>query len=294
MDVSIIIVNYNTKELLKNCLLSIYEHTKDIQFEVIVSDNNSDDGSVDMIKNDFPQVVVIENNRNLGFGAANNRGQKIAKGKYIFYLNSDTLLLNNAVKLFFDYWEKAEDQSIGALGANLEDNKGNIILSWEYFPSAKSEIRYCFLRVINYWCIKPLRKTRSYINKNRIKEKKVGDVDFICGADLFVRNNEMSIFDEDFFLYFEETNLQLLMAKKNLRRLLIEGPRIIHLQGGTNAKKTSLSFVEKDLSKSAKYMELSRILYAKKNFSKGSTVILKLLIWLYWAAPIFHLSKNKK
>lgn len=294
MDVSIIIVNYNTKELLRNCLLSIYEHTKDIKFEVIVSDNDSSDGSVDMIKNDFPQVVLIENDRNLGFGAANNRGQKIAKGKYILYLNSDTLLLNNAVKLFFDFWEKAEDQSIGALGANLEDNKGNIILSWEYFPSAKSEIKYCLLRVINYWCIKPLKKTNSNINKNNVKKYKVGDVDFICGADLFVKNNEMSIFDEDFFLYFEETNLQLQMAKKNLRRLLIEGPRIIHLQGGTNVKKTSLSFVEKDLSKSAKCMEVSRILYAKKNFSIFSTAVLKLLIWLYWSAPIFLFSKKRK
>ena len=94
MDVSVIIVNYNTKVLTFNCLSSVFEMVKDIQFEVIVSDNGSTDGSIEMIKENFPQVILIENGENLGFGAANNRALKIAKGKYIFYLNSDTVLLN--------------------------------------------------------------------------------------------------------------------------------------------------------------------------------------------------------
>ena len=125
MDVSIIIVNYNTKQLLADCLNSIYEQTKDINFEVIVSDNGSKDGSIEMLKADFPQVILIENNANLGFGAANNRGLAIAKGKYIFYLNSDTILLNNAVKYFFDYFEENGDkENIGALGGNLLNTQG--------------------------------------------------------------------------------------------------------------------------------------------------------------------------
>ena len=97
MDVSIIIVNYNTRDLLKDCLISIYKHTTEIDFEVIVSDNGSVDGSIEMLKQEFSQVVLIENNANLGFGTANNRGLAVARGKYIFYLNSDTILLNNAV-----------------------------------------------------------------------------------------------------------------------------------------------------------------------------------------------------
>ena len=100
LDVSVRIVNYNTKDVIHNCLKSIYEHTKEITFEVIVSDNGSNDGSIEMIKLYFPQVVLIENNSNLGFGAANNRGFSLAKGKYIFYLNSDTMLNNNTVKFF--------------------------------------------------------------------------------------------------------------------------------------------------------------------------------------------------
>ncbi|MFC2281975.1 MAG: glycosyltransferase family 2 protein, partial [Treponema socranskii subsp. buccale] len=90
MNVSVIIVNYNTRELTKNCLLSIYEKTQGINFEVIVSDNGSKDGSQDMIRTEFPQVSLIENNANLGFGTANNRALAAAKGKYVFYLNSDT------------------------------------------------------------------------------------------------------------------------------------------------------------------------------------------------------------
>ena len=84
LDVSIIIVNYNTKELTRNCLKSVFEQTKNISFEVIVSDNGSNDGSIEMIKSDFPQVVFIENNANLGFGVANNRGLKNCKGKIYF------------------------------------------------------------------------------------------------------------------------------------------------------------------------------------------------------------------
>ena len=132
MNVSIIIVNYNTKKLLSDCLKSIYEQTKDLEFEVIVSDNGSTDGSIEMLKSDFPQVILIENNANLGFGTANNRGLSVAKGKYIFYLNSDTILKNNAVKYFFDFWENSpEPEKIGGLGANLLNSAGETIHSYD-------------------------------------------------------------------------------------------------------------------------------------------------------------------
>ena len=120
MQVSIIIVNYNTKELLNNCLKSIYKYTKDIDFEIIVSDNGSTDNSISMLKTEFPQVVIVDNGKNLGFGAANNKGLEIAKGKYIFYLNSDTLILNNAVKIFYDYFEANENIFNGNVSAEIK------------------------------------------------------------------------------------------------------------------------------------------------------------------------------
>ncbi len=138
--------------MLKDCLISIYKHTTEIDFEVIVSENGSVDGSIEMLKQEFPQVVLMENNANLGFGTANNRGLAIAKGKYIFYLNSDTVLLNNAVKMFYDYWENSlEKESIGALGCNLLDGEGNVTHSFGPFPSSKKIIKdttFDFLRII--------------------------------------------------------------------------------------------------------------------------------------------------
>ena len=130
MNVSVIIVNYNTKELTKNCLASIFEKTKNIDFEVIVSDNGSTDGSIEMIKSDFPQVVLIENNANLGFGKANNIAAKIAKGKYLLFLNSDTILLNNAVKEFFD---RAVCEKNKILGCILVNEIGTPVHSYERF-----------------------------------------------------------------------------------------------------------------------------------------------------------------
>ena len=134
MQVSIIIVSFNTCELLRNCLKSIYDKTKNLDFEIIVSDNGSKDGSIEMIKSEFPKVIVLENNANLGFGTANNRGLKVAKGEFIFYLNSDTLLQNNAVKIFYDYWKEHESESLGALGCNLDDGTGEINFSHGRFP----------------------------------------------------------------------------------------------------------------------------------------------------------------
>ena len=101
--VSIIIVNYNTKQLTLNCLKSIYEYTKDIDFEIIVVDNASSDGSVEAIRESFPIVNVIGSNENLGFGRANNLGAKYAQGKYLFLLNSDTLLIENSIKKLYDF-----------------------------------------------------------------------------------------------------------------------------------------------------------------------------------------------
>lgn len=118
MDISIIIVNYNTKELTKNCIDSIYEKTKDIEFEVILVDNDSNDGSKELFERD-KKIEFVEAGKNLGFGKANNLGLTRATGKYIFFLNSDTILVNNAVKIFFDFCEGHKDLKTGGIGCLL-------------------------------------------------------------------------------------------------------------------------------------------------------------------------------
>lgn len=298
MDVSIIIVNYNTKQLLADCLNSIFEQTKDISFEVIVSDNGSTDGSIEMLKTDFPQVILLENNANLGFGIANNRGLKIAKGKYIFYLNSDTILLNNSIKMFFDYWEEnGEKENIGALGCNLQDRDGNIVHSWAKFPDYKYDFIglyhnvYGFLKLsFQHFFFK--KQIPEYENKNSL-EKYIGQTDYIVGADLFLLNNADTYFDEDFFMYCEETYLQYNLYKKGKSRLLIDGPKIIHLEGASSKKNTS-DIIHKEASFSSIENKISKVIYYKKTgVSTFEILIMKLLILFLWLNPMLFKSNKK-
>lgn len=302
MDVSVIIVNYNTKDLLRNCLESVFTQTQGIQFEVIVSDNGSGDGSQDMVRELFPQVILIENNANLGFGSANNRGLDHAQGKYIFYLNSDTVLLNNAVKIFFDYWENFPDkENLGALGANLLDADMEVIHSYGTFPELRNAI-YHSSRAL-YGVVKlslgkflfrkeiPLLDAAS--ERTAYKE---GDVDDIVGADLFLLNSPLARFDEGFFMYCEETDMQEIMCSKGKRRILIPGPKIIHLCGASSsgARKASSDAVQYFATFSSIHYNLSLIYYfRKRRQSKLGIFILKSLLFCIWINPLIWKKTRK-
>ena len=298
MDVSIIIVNYNTCEITKNCLTSIYEKTKEINFEIIVSDNGSKDGSQDMIRTEFPEVSLIENNANLGFGTANNRALAVAKGKYVFYLNSDTILLNNAVKIFFDHWENAVDKdTIGALGANLLDTQGHIIHSYGDFPDIDSVMKDTIKALYGTSKLTLLnvlfRKQISSYNQNSSEKKILGEVDSIIGADLFLKNDEHAYFDEHYFMYCEETDLQYRLARQGKKRLLIDGPKIIHLNGASSKKEmpdtvrifSTFSFIN---------YNLSRIYFFRKHgVNRFKIFILKTALFFIWLNPLLF-SKTKQ
>lgn len=289
IDVSIIIVNYNTKELTHNCLKSVFEQTKDISFEVIVSDNGSKDGSIDMIKSEFPQAILIENNSNLGFGAANNRGLQIAKGKYIFYLNSDTILLNNAVKIFFDYWENSEEkEKIGALGCVLQDENGMTIHSGGGFPSYKSVCKERFVQLVHSYIkylLSKIHLSSLYLKlRKKITEEKVvsGQIDYVTGADLFMENNEFAKFDERFLLYYEETDLQLHLQKETGKKcFLIDTPKIIHLLYKGRTKKIKFETFSTCQNK------ISSVLFFKKYEHRT-----KLLNFLNKAVLALPINKN--
>ena len=111
MDLSIIVVSFNTKELLKQCLKSVFKQTKGINFEIIVIDNASKDRSPEMVQKEFPKVVLIKNKKNLGFAVGNNLGVKEAKGRYILLLNSDTKLIEDSLTKMVDWMEK--NQKVG-------------------------------------------------------------------------------------------------------------------------------------------------------------------------------------
>ncbi len=286
MQVSIIIVNYNTKDFLYNCLKSVYEQTNDLEYEVIVSDNGSTDGSLQMLSEQFPAVKVVANNQNLGFGAANNRALDIAQGKYIFYLNSDTLLLNNAAKMFFDYFESHDDGNLGAIGANLLDNENHVIHSSGTFAGYKLSFKQLLKMSFSNFILSCFYifhiSTARFVRSDRTDFFE-GKVDYITGADLFLKNNKSARFDEKFFLYFEEADLQRQLQKANKDRILIDGPKIIHLCGGSVDSDYS---IKRKASFSRIQFELSRVRFLKKyNNNSFALFFIKLLITLIWLNP---------
>lgn len=294
MQVSIIIVNYNTKDFLRNCIKSVFKHTTDVEFEILVSDNGSTDGSLEMLSKDFSKVKVIANGKNLGFGAANNRALETAKGKYIFYLNSDTVLLNNAVKIFFDYFESHQKESLGAIGANLLDSDNNVIHSSGTFAGFGLSFKQLFKMLISNFILSVFYIFHISPSRFAHSDKAdfyTGEVDYVTGADLFLLNNDSARFDENFFLYFEEADLQRQLALQGKSRILINGPKIQHLCGGSVG--TDFSIKRKG-SFSRIQFELSRIRFLKK-YNKNPVLLffIKLLVTIIWLNP-FLIKQTKK
>ncbi|TSA11181.1 MAG: glycosyltransferase family 2 protein [Deltaproteobacteria bacterium] len=223
MDISIIIVNWNTKDLLRNCLNSIYQTVQNISFEIIVVDNASHDGSVAMLREEFPQVTIIENTTNLGFGAANNQAISIMKGRYALLLNTDTILTKDAVYELFSFMEAHPDAAT-ACGQllNADGSKQNSIAS---FPTLWT----LFLNTSLLEYLLP----KSYPSK-RYDYKWPIEVDSGIGACLMVRKqaiDEVGMFDERYFFFFEETDWALQMKTAGWKIYHVPSARIYHLQG---------------------------------------------------------------
>ena len=219
MDVSIIIVNYNTKQLTSNCISSIVEKTVGISYEIILVDNASTDGSKELFEKDA-RVTYIYSERNGGFGYGNNIGMMVAKGKYFFLLNSDTLLVNNAIKEFFDYAEK--DNKRRVYGCYLQHADGTYSNSYFSFPA---------FTIKDF--LKRLCKEQNQ-TQNKETEFNAKDVEAVSGADMFFNGEIYYLtkgFDENIFLYGEEGEWQYRMLKYGYTCHIISQPKIIHLEG---------------------------------------------------------------
>ena len=227
MDVSVIIVNYNTKELILDCIKSVIEKTQNIDYEIIVADNNSVDNSVIEIKNNFPSVKVIELKENIGFGRANNECIKVSNGKYIFCLNPDTLLINNAVKILFDFMENNSD--CGACGGNLYDKNMSPCYSFGYGDDI---ISLFFRKTILKWLYRPIFRQIKDYEKNKNKSL-IQEVNNITGADIMLRKSlldKIGCFNEKFFMYFEETELETRIKRAGYKIFFVPDSKIIHLE----------------------------------------------------------------
>lgn len=263
MDVSIIIINYNTLQFTQNCINSVFEKTHGIEFEIILVDNASTDGSKEFFKKD-KRIVFIENQTNLGFGKANNIGYKYATGRYIFLLNSDTLLLNNAIKYFYDWFEVTGRRDVACVGCLLLDYQRKPMHSYGEFPSIKSLTKTIISNYVPH---------RKLLNNGNTQ---LGHliVDYITGADLFIRREvieQCGFFDPSFFMYYEETDLQYRYNKKGYKSAIIYSPQIMHLHGTAKVNKSLRRM----------YIPLhSCILYCKKHFSLFYYISARLLLLL--------------
>ena len=264
MQISVIIVNYNTEQLTLDCLKSIYEHTIEVDFEIIIVDNASSDNSVEAIKASYPLVKVIESNKNLGFGRANNLGAKYAQGEYLFLLNSDTLLIENTLSVLYTFMKDRESENIGACGVSLLNGQQQKTISAGHFPSLLQEFSLAF---------------------SIPKDEDVKEVDYICGADIFIKKelfNELKGFDEDYFMYFEETDLFFRLKSKGYSSVILTNHHLIHLEGGSTVQKETKWSLKK-------YQMLmnSKILYYKKHKSFFALFLMKIFNTLLQRFTLF-------
>ena len=223
MDLSVILVNYNTKDLLRNCLRSVFETVTDASYEVFVVDNASADGSVEMLKREFPSVRVIANERNVGFAAANNQAMKEMNGRYALLLNSDAVLTGQAVSDLMTFMEgnAGSAMACGQL-LNADGSKQNSIANFPDYLSLMFNVP-----VLEY--LFPKR----YPSK-RFHHSSPIEIDSGIGACLMVRKkaiDEIGLLDERYFFFFEETDWAFRFRKSGWKIHFVPSARIYHLQG---------------------------------------------------------------
>jgi GT2 family glycosyltransferase len=223
MDLTIIIVNWNTRGLLRKCLNSIQTTVRDLSYEIIVVDNASTDGSAAMLRESFPQVRLIENLQNRGFGAANNQALGLMAGRYALLLNSDAALRENAVSELFDCMENHPRAAMAC--GQLLNSDGSRQNSIAAFPS-----------LLTLMTNVPLLE---YLFPRRFPSKRYGhagpvEVDSAIGACIMVRREAMDavgLFDERYHFFFEETDWAYRMRQAGWKILHVPGAFIDHLQG---------------------------------------------------------------
>lgn len=254
MDVSVVIVNYNTRDLTLKCINSLFAQTSGVLFEVIVVDNASTDGSVELFEKD-QRIRFVRSSSNLGFGKANNLGYQYSSGKYVFFLNSDTILVNNALKLFFEKMESSSPH-VGCMGCLLQDAQGNGAHSYADFPTMSNLLFDACPYLFKLLGLRPMNMDDS----SRLTQKNdLHRVDYVTGADLFVRRNvieECGGFDPAFFMYYEDPEMQYRFSRAGYHSYIYDAPKIIHLEGKSTVNERS--GYKRQISRRSKVLYLER------------------------------------
>lgn len=272
-DISIIIVNWNTRDLLINCIESIYKTIKNLSLEIWIVDNGSRDESVNAIRRKFPDVNIIENKENLGFAKANNQALRQMHGRYAVLLNTDTILTDGAIETIVHFMDKNADTGIcGGQLLNADGTKQNSIAN---IPTLATEL-------LNKSLLRRLFPEK-YPGKERDLKSPV-EVESVIGACMVVRKkaiDDAGLMDESYFFFLEETDWCLRMRKKGWKIFHHPEAKIYHLQGKTAKRENVKARIE--------YWR-SRYIFFEKNYGLPALNLLKAGLILKLIMNLFLIS----
>jgi GT2 family glycosyltransferase len=282
MDLSVIIVNYNVKYFLEQCLHAVMMAIKKINAEVIVVDNNSADGSIRMIAEKFPQVILQANIVNSGFAKANNQAIKMASGNYILLLNPDTVVQEDTFLKCIEYMNNHAD--VGCMGVKMIDGKGN------YLPESKRSLpspRVAFYKVFGLAALFPRSQRFGKYHLGYLNRDEIHEVDIISGAFMFIRKTALEktgLLDEAFFMYGEDIDLSYRFKLAGYRNIYFPLTTIIHYKG-ESTRKSSINYVI--------VFYRAMIIFARKHFTESTARYYSLFIHLaiYFRAGLSILTR---
>lgn len=280
-DIAVILINYNSSQLSINCIKSIYDKTsKELSFQVIITDNCSENLDYENLKafcdtTDFPNLTLLRNPINSGFGGGNMYGFKHSSAKYLAFINNDTLLLNDCLSILkkqLDY-----TQTIGIAGAQAYKEGNKFLISLDHFASPTREILgRSFLELINKK--KYPKRKKKYLNPIQ--------VNFVPGSFMFLRTNDfISVggFDTQIFLYYEETDLCIRLLKIGKLTYLIPEAEFIHFHGASTGKSLAIK----------KELKISLLYIMKKHYGNwGYHSVRTFLLIKYAIGSLFDSKKR--
>lgn len=278
MQLSVIILNYNVRYFLEQCVLSVQEALSGIEGEIIVVDNNSDDDSCDMMKTRFPDVTLIENKENSGFPKGNNIGVALARGKYVCILNPDTVVAEDTFVKILAFAEK--QKNLGIVGCKLIDGTGN------FLPESKRGIPtpwVSFTKIFGLYKIFPNQRLFNQYYAQHISENHTGKVDILVGAFMVMERElylDVGGFDEDCFMYADDIDLSYSVLQKKRNNYYFHETSVIHYKGESTVKD------EKYMKRFQEAMEF----FYQKHFRKSLffSVFIKIGIFFFSFVKMFQ------
>ncbi len=267
MKLSIIIVNYNVKYFLEQCLISVQNACKNISAEIIVVDNNSVDGSVEMLREKFSDIQLIANKDNTGFSKANNQALAISKGEYALLLNPDTVVQEDTFSKCIEYMDQHPDT--GGLGVKMVDGKGL------FLPESKRGLptpAVAFYKIFGLSTLFPNSKKFGQYHLSFLDKDDNHEIEVLSGAYMFMRKSvldKIGFLDETFFMYGEDIDLSYRIILDGNKNVYFSDTSIIHYKG-ESTKKGSLNYVFVFYN--------AMIIFAKKHFSQKNAAIFSFLI----------------